>query len=66
MPDITMCSSQVCVLRKDCYRNGASGTVPSERQSMFAGLTKHGADCDYYWPLPSRMNDFQWEKLEEM
>lgn len=33
MHNISMCVSQDCYLRFECYRNEASGTKPSERQS---------------------------------
>ena len=51
MPDISMCASVTCPLAKTCYRNGQSGTKPSEfRQAYFLGLTEEGEDCSYYWP----------------
>lgn len=52
MPDISMCFSDTCSLRANCYRNPASGTKPCEyRQSYFNGLDTEGEDCKYYWPL---------------
>lgn len=49
MPDISMCASQDCPLRFTCYRNEASGTVPSERQS-WAGFEWDSMDgCRYFW-----------------
>jgi hypothetical protein len=52
MPDISMCESVTCPLAKNCYRNGQSGTKPSEyMQAYFLGLTKEGEDCYYYWPM---------------
>lgn len=54
MPDITMCGSICCPVRKYCYRNPASGTEPSEfRQSWFldtSDLEVQGEDCRYFWP----------------
>ena len=56
MPDITMCPSLDCPLRKSCYRNEASGTVANEyRQSFFVEPPAVVRDetnvprCDYYW-----------------
>lgn len=51
MPDITMCGSETCPLKTECYRNPASGTKPSEfMQSWFLGRSKkEGEDCDHYW-----------------
>lgn len=49
MPDITMCRSATCPLREQCYRNEASGTVPSGYQSWFMHEPKHGPDgCAYF------------------
>ena len=51
MPDITMCHSKTCNVRKECYRNPESGTKPSEhRQSWFLSVGKEDEDCIYYWP----------------
>jgi hypothetical protein len=55
MPDITMCGSETCPLKANCYRNPASGTKPSEyRQSWFMGLDKEGEECEHYWPREIR------------
>ena len=58
MPDITMCASVTCPLAKNCYRNGQSGTKPSEYlQSYFLGLPNEGEDCHYYWPTKGETDD---------
>lgn len=50
MPDITMCASETCYLRKTCYRNPESGTKPSEWwQSWFYDKSTEGDDCTSYW-----------------
>ena len=55
MPDISMCDSETCPLKAECYRNPASGTKPSEyRQAWYLGLLKEGEDCDHYWPKEDR------------
>jgi hypothetical protein len=52
MPDISMCDSETCPLKTNCYRNPASGTKPSEhRQSWFMGLPSEGETCNHYWPV---------------
>ena len=57
MPDISMCTSVTCSLRKTCYRNELSGTKPNEqRQSYFIGLTEEGEDCKYYWRTREKIN----------
>ena len=35
MPDISMCASETCSLRRACARNAASGTEPSERLQSY-------------------------------
>lgn len=52
MPDITMCSDDLCPKAYNCYRHRFSGTKPSEyRQSMFVKSPRkdNELDCDYYW-----------------
>lgn len=50
MPDITMCDSETCKVRKTCYRNQDSGTKPSAfRQSWFMGPPGDDETCNYYW-----------------
>lgn len=52
MPDISMCAREDCPLKKDCYRNAASGTVPNEHWQAW---TTFGGDdpagCEDYWPV---------------
>lgn len=54
MPDISMCPSQDCPARTDCYRNEASGTRPSEWRQSWIGWTWRQCDgvviCDGYEP----------------
>lgn len=50
MPDIAMCFSETCSLRKTCYRNPESGTKPSDWQTMFAPEIE-GKKCEYYWEI---------------
>ncbi len=48
MPDISMCPSQDCPVRGDCYRNEASGTVPNDRWQSWIGWTwRSVANGDY-------------------
>ncbi len=51
-PDITMCEGGNCPLQDDCHRFKAK---PSPIQSFFNlppwHHSKHGAECDYFWPL---------------
>ncbi len=52
MPDITMCASEVCTLKVNCYRSPASGTKPNEyRQAWYLDKTLTGEGCKSYWPL---------------
>lgn len=49
MPDISMCANLTCPLGPQCYRNPASGTVPSQRQSWMVFTYRAGpagAECD--------------------
>lgn len=39
MPDISMCPSEDCPIRGDCYRNEASGTRPNERWQSYSAFT---------------------------
>jgi hypothetical protein len=57
MPDISMCPSQYCPVRGDCYRNEASGTRPTEYRQSWTTFTWRqpggfGApvECSGYWP----------------
>lgn len=45
MPDITMCSSEICPKRKSCYRHEAK---PSEWQSYADFYFYEGDDCEGY------------------
>jgi len=52
MPDITMCTSDVCDLRTHCYRSPESGTKPSEyRQAWFFGNHSINEECNHYYPI---------------
>lgn len=51
MPDITMCTSNKCELRKDCYRHEAT---PSLMQSYFVlpdDDVSENKDCEYFLSL---------------
>ena len=51
MPDIALCASTDCPLRRNCYRHAASGTVPTpERQSY----------TDWTWTLICEPQDYDW------
>lgn len=63
MPDISMCPSQDCPVRGDCYRNEASGTEPSNFRQSWIGWTWRqpaglGApvECDGYCPTDTALN----------
>lgn len=60
MPDICMCPSTNCAVRKTCYRNQESGTKPDEYwQSYFVTSPGQGEDCSHYWEIKnetSRIN----------
>lgn len=36
MPDIAMCASADCPLRRNCYRHAASGTAPTPGRQSYA------------------------------
>ena len=51
MPDITMCSNNLCPKSKQCYRFMAE---PSEWQSVACftyALTGDEVDCNYFKPI---------------
>jgi hypothetical protein len=51
MPDITMCASDTCNRRTECYRNEASGTEPDPYQQAYfvsTDMTKDG--CEKFSP----------------
>ena len=50
MPDISMCSSDTCVLKGCCYRNPASGTKPNEHRQSWIVFQDHTAKnpCPYF------------------
>lgn len=48
MPDITMCQSEVCIVRETCYRYTAK---PNKyRQSYFFRAPGKDEKCKYYAP----------------
>lgn len=59
MPDITMCSNDVCPIRGTCYRFMAK---PSQYQSMAFFEPDKFDQCEYYWSMniidkpPTRAN----------
>jgi hypothetical protein len=59
MPDISMCPSEDCPVRRGCYRNEASGTRPNPWRQAWAdwtwGQPANGGSsiaCEGYWPDP--------------
>lgn len=48
MPDISMCANSECPMKKDCYRNPASGTKPSLMQSWSAFAPDKDGNCENY------------------
>jgi len=58
MPDISMCDSFTCPLRKKCYRSPHSGTNPSEfMQSWFSPTKELEEDCQYHWLVKEKQDD---------
>lgn len=53
MPDISMCNSATCPVRAYCYRNEASGTVPSEHWQAWSGYCADGRPdgCEGFSPV---------------
>ncbi len=47
MPDITMCDSEECPSRKDCYRHEAK---PSPMRQAYADFYKGGKACLHFTP----------------
>ncbi len=59
MPAISMCPSEDCPARRDCYRNEASGTRPNPWRQTWSDWTwrqptaaESLVDCEGYWPDP--------------
>ena len=50
MPDITMCSSEECPLKKDCMRHEVEPNEMHQSYSDFYDGNEDG-DCDYYIPV---------------
>jgi len=51
MPDITMCASDTCRRRTECYRNEASGTKPDPYQQAYFVSTDMNEDgCEMFSP----------------
>jgi hypothetical protein len=51
IPDIVMCNSETCSVRRICARNPASGSKPKlEKQAWYLEPPGAGSDCDKYWP----------------
>jgi len=51
MPDISMCASETCRRRTQCYRNEASGTEPNPyQQSYFISTQINEDNCEYFTP----------------
>jgi hypothetical protein len=41
MPDISMCASADCLLKNNCYRHAASGTVPTPKRQSYGDWQWH-------------------------
>jgi hypothetical protein len=55
MPDITMCASDSCHRRTECYRNEASGTEPNPwRQAYFISSEIEKDNCPYFSPQDTK------------
>jgi hypothetical protein len=54
--DVTMCADTTCPKRATCYRNPASGTLPSLRQS-WAAFPRVNEHCKSYWPISEEYAD---------
>lgn len=55
MPDISMCANKECPSRASCYRHQASGTRPSDYQSMMDFKPEPGEDkCESFWDKAER------------
>jgi hypothetical protein len=55
MPDITMCASDTCRRRTECYRNAASGTEPSPwRQAYFISTDMNEDGCEKFSPQDTK------------
>lgn len=52
MPDITMCASETCEIRRECRRNEESGTVPRDRRQSWFIPSEPGKECPCFWPKP--------------
>ena len=51
MPDISMCASEICRRRTECYRHEASGTEPNpHRQAYFISTDMTEDGCKYFSP----------------
>ena len=51
MPDITMCASNICPKRTECYRHAESGTEPNPwRQAYFVDTGENENGCDRFSP----------------
>lgn len=55
MPDITMCKSEDCPLKKKCYRHEAKPSKFWQSYSDFTdGLNEEKTECEYFMKI--------WEK----
>jgi hypothetical protein len=51
MSDISMCASQTCNRRTECYRNEASGTEPDPYQQVyFISTDMNENGCHMFFP----------------
>ena len=50
MPDISMCKSQTCPLKENCYRYTAKpGFWQSYAEFEYVELPDGKVECDYFW-----------------
>lgn len=70
MPDVTMCHSTQCPRRRDCRRNEASGTKPSEHRQAWADFWHYyGEGCAWFMQAstlisPGPAQPVGWRKEE--
>jgi hypothetical protein len=62
--DITMCASDTCHRRTECYRHAASGTEPNPwRQAYFISSEIDKDNCEYFAPQDTKK--YVTEKRDE-
>jgi hypothetical protein len=67
MPDITMCPSDSCSIRKQCLRNPASGTNPGDmRQSWFTKPPGNDQTCGFKLVYPALPHELTKDELKAL